>query len=145
MQDSSYAPLREDVSRAFVLKTIPISWPSIPVILPHKLRRKFRSTRSKIRSRASPTSSISSLETSFSPVDTLRALRAHPWSYYDGQYLLLAVFGIFSLCIIQSPGPMVKFIVATLLLTSLVLPITRQFFLPLLPIISWLIYFYACQ
>jgi hypothetical protein len=31
------------------------------------------------------------------------------------------------------------------LLLSLVLPITRQFFLPFLPIAAWLIFFYACR
>ena len=45
----------------------------------------------------------------------------------------------------QSPGPLLKTVVATLLLTSLVIPITRQFFLPFLPIAGWLVLFYACQ
>ncbi|KAI7679219.1 PAP2-domain-containing protein, partial [Hortaea werneckii] len=83
--------------------------------------------------------------TSFNPADTIRALRTHHWSFYDAQYLFLAVLGIFSLCVIQSPGPMMKTLVATLLMTGLVIPITRQFLLPFLPIASWLILFYACQ
>ncbi len=80
-----------------------------------------------------------------SPADTIRALRRHRWSFYDGQYLVLAVLGIFSLCIIESPGPLVKTVIATLLMTSLIIPLTRQFFLPFLPIISWLVLFYACR
>lgn len=76
---------------------------------------------------------------------TIRALQSHRWSLYDGQYLLLAFLGIFSLCVIQSPGALVKAAVAILLLTSLVLPITRQFFLPFLPIAAWLIFFYAAS
>jgi inositol phosphorylceramide synthase catalytic subunit len=40
---------------------------------------------------------------------------------------------------------MVKTLVATLLLGSLIIPVTRQFFLPFLPIASYLILFYACQ
>jgi membrane-associated phospholipid phosphatase len=46
---------------------------------------------------------------------------------------------------IKTPGPLVKSLVATLLLTSLTIPITRQFFLPFLPIAGWLILFYASQ
>ncbi|KAK5137177.1 hypothetical protein LTR08_000682 [Meristemomyces frigidus] len=135
----------ESTQRFFAVPKIPLSWPSIPVLLPHRLRRKFRSTRSKIRARQTPTSSIASLNTSFDPADTIRALRTHHWSYYDAQYLFLAFLGIFSLCIIQSPGPIAKTLVATLLLTSLVIPVTRQFTLPFLPIASWLVLFYACK
>lgn len=119
--------------------------PSLPAILPHRLRRKFRSTRSKIRSRQTPSSSISALQTSFNPKDTLRSLRQHQWSVYDAQYIFLAIVGIFALCVIQSPGPMVKTAVATLLMLSLLLPITRQFFLPFLPIAAWLVFFFSCQ
>lgn len=92
-----------------------------------------------------PTSTIATLNTSINPADTIRALRTHQWSYYDAQYLFLAILGIFSLSVIQSPGPFVKTLVATLLLTSLVIPLTRQFFLPFLPIAGYLLFFYACQ
>jgi hypothetical protein len=49
------------------------------------------------------------------------------------------------LSIIESPGPLVKTTVATLLLASLVFPITRQFFRPFMPIAAYLIWFYACR
>ena len=136
---------QESAQRFFSRSNILPSWPSMPVLVPHRFRRKFRSTRSKIHSRQAPASSITSLQTSFNPADTLKSLRTHQWSYYDAQYLFLAIVGIFSLCIIQSPGPLVKFVVATLLMTSLVLPVTRQFFLPFLPIAAWLVFFFACQ
>lgn len=93
----------------------------------------------------SPSSSIASLQTSFSPLDTLRSLQAHQWTAYDGQYLIIMVLGIFSLCVIENPGPLVKTAIATLLLASVVIPITRQFFLPFLPLLTYLIFFYACQ
>lgn len=131
--------------RFFATSKFPFTWPSIPILLPGRLRRKLRSTRSKIRSRQTPTSSIANLNTSFNPADTIRALRSHRWTYYDAQYLFLAMLGIFSLCIIKTPGPLTKTVVAGLLMTSLVIPITRQFFLPFLPIAGWLIFFYACQ
>ena len=142
---ASYAPLRDEAIRLFYTGKMSIPWPSVPVIIPHRIRRRFRTTRSKIRSRTSPTSSIAGLQTSFLPSDTIRALRLHQWSFYDGQYFLLAILGIFALAVIQSPGPMTKTFVAALYMTSLVLPITRQFVLPFSPIACWLVFYYACQ
>ncbi|TKA65394.1 hypothetical protein B0A55_09378 [Friedmanniomyces simplex] len=135
----------DSTQRFFTKSKLPLAWPSLPVLLPHCIRRKLRSARSKIRARQSPTTSIASLHTSINPADTLRALRTHHWSGYDAQYLLLAVLGIFSLCIIQTPGPLTKTLVATLLMTGLVIPLTRQLLLPGLPVIAWLIFFYSCQ
>ena len=121
---------------------IPFSWPpSIPTIIPHRLRRKLRS---KVRSRQSPSSSLTRLQTSYSPADTLVALRRHRWSFYDGQYLVLLILAIFSLCIIPSPGPLLKTAISTAIIAGLVLPVTRQFLLPSLAIWMWLIFFYAC-
>lgn len=75
------------------------------------------------------------------PVDTLHALRTHKWSFYDGQYLTLIILGIFSLCIIPSPGALVKTAFTTFIITALLLPVTRQFLLPSLAIWMWLIFF----
>lgn len=120
---------------------VTLPWKSIQLIFPHRVRRRLRS---KLRSRVSPASSISTLQTSFSPFDTLKSLQAHRWSVYDGQYLILIVLGVFSLCIIESPGPLAKTMVALGLIGSLLFPATCQFFLPFLPIACWLIFFYAC-
>lgn len=116
-------------------------WRSFKLLMPHRMRRRLRS---RLRSRQSPASSIASMQTSFSPRDTLRSLQSYRWSAYDFQYLLLMIIGIFSLSVIQA-NPVGKTAIASLLLTSLLLPITRQFFLPFLPVASWLIFFYACQ
>jgi hypothetical protein len=118
---------------------------ALPTLIPHRVRRKWRATRSRIRSRQSPTSSIASLNTSFSPADTLRSLRTHPWSIWDGQYLILAVVLIFSLSVSESPGPFAKTFLATLLMGGLVLPITRQFLLPFLPALTWLLLFSSAK
>ena len=40
---------------------------------------------------------------------------------------------------------MMKTLVATALITSLILPVTSQFFLPFLPIIAWLVLWYSCK
>ncbi|USP75099.1 hypothetical protein yc1106_02373 [Curvularia clavata] len=118
---------------------------ALPSLIPHRVRRKWRATRSRIRGRQSPTSSIASLETSFSPSDTLRSLRSHSWSIYDAQYLFLAIVAIFSLSVSEAPGPFAKTFIATLLMTGLCLPITRQFLLPLLPTLTWLFLFSSCK
>jgi hypothetical protein len=113
--------------------------------VPHKLRRKWRATRARLRGASSPSSSLTRLESSTSPADTLRDLRNHRWSPYDAQYLFMAVIGIFCLSIMNFPSPLFRTFVASLLLTALVIPVTRQFFLPLLPIISYLVLFYSCK
>jgi hypothetical protein len=118
---------------------------ALPSFIPHRVRRKWRATRSRIRSRQSPTSSLASLETSFSPKDTLRSLRTHPWSIYDGQYLILAIVAIFSLSVSEAPGPFAKTFTAALLMLGLVLPISRQFLLPFLPALTWLLLFSSCK
>lgn len=117
---------------------------ALPSFIPHRVKRKWRATRSRIRSRQSPTSSLASLETSFSPADTLRSLRSHPWSIYDGQYLILAIILIFSLSLSEA-GPFSKTFSATMLMLGLVLPITRQFLLPFLPALTWLLLFASCK
>lgn len=118
---------------------------SLPTIIPHRLRRKFRSTKTRLRANQPTTASITRLETSLNPADTLRSLKKHQWSVWDAQYIFLAILGIFSLCVIESPGPFAKTFVATLLILSLLIPLTRQFFLPFLPIAGWLVFFYACK
>ena len=116
------------------------SW--ITKTVPHRLRRKLKS---RIRSRQSPASSVSSVESSFNPAETLHTLLEHDWSYYDAQYLLLLLLALFSFSIIETYGPLFKTAVVILLLTALVLPVTRQFFLPFLPIATWLVFFYSCR
>lgn len=140
---ATYFPTQTDETTfRFMSARFSVPWPSMPVLIPHRLRRKLRS---RLRSRQSPASSITSLQTSLSPSDTLRSLRAHQWSYYDGQYIFLALVGVFSLCVIESPGALVKTSIATLITLSLLLPVTRQVSLPFLPVASWLILFYACR
>jgi len=92
-----------------------------------------------------PSSSIAALDLSFSPLDTVKALSRHQWSVYDAQYIFLLLIGIFVLCVVESPGAFVKMGLATLIILSLILPITRQFFLPTLPILGWLFLFWSCK
>lgn len=147
MKSSSYFHfLDNDVGSPYMLSKVKVpGLASLPTLIPHKVRRKWRATKSRVRSRQSPTSSIASLETSLSPADTLRCLRTHQWSFYDGQYLFLAIIAIFSLCVLESPGPVAKTFIASLLLTALVIPALRQFFLPFLPVATWLLLFASAK
>lgn len=142
MKPSKYAPIRSEYAPAnlFQRARICLPWTSVPAIIPHRFRRRLWS---KVRNRQSPASSVANLQWSVSPADTLRSLRAHKWSFYDGQYLILIVLGVFCLSVIETPGALVKTGVATFLITTLLIPLTRQFFLPFLPVASWLILFYA--
>lgn len=134
--------LWKDQPQKYLGKVPVIPWRSIKVFFPHRVRRRLRS---KLRSRVSPaSSSITSLKTSFSPLDTLKSLQGHQWTAYDGQYLFLIALGIFSLCAIESPGPLGKTVVSLALLTSLVVPITSQVMMPALPIITYLVFWFAC-
>ena len=113
-------------------------------IIPQKLRRKWRATKARMRG-GSPTTAITKLETSLLPTDAIRALRKHQWSIYDGQYLILAILAIFCLSIMTFPSALFRTFIAALLMSSLLIPLTRQFFLPFLPIIAYLVLFYSCK
>ncbi|KAL5120932.1 Phosphatidylinositol:ceramide phosphoinositol transferase (IPC synthase) [Pleosporales sp. CAS-2024a] len=146
MTNKSYLAFLDNSQAADMLSrtTVP-GLSALPSFIPHRMRRKWRATKSRIRSRQSVTSSIAGLDTSFSPSDTIKALRTHPWSIYDAQYLFLAIVAIFALSVSAAPGPFAKTFVAGLLMTGLCLPITRQFLLPLLPTLTWILLFSSCK
>lgn len=117
-------------------------WSNLPAfVVPHKLRRKLKS---RMRLNQSPASNLGKLETSFNPKDTIRSLRAHRWSIYDGQYLILMTIGVFALSIVEASA-IGKTLAAMALMAALVVPVTRQFFLPFLPILGWLIMYFASR
>jgi hypothetical protein len=76
----------------FTKAKIRFSWPPIPNPISRRYRRRFYST---FYSAQSPASSISLIETPFDISETIRALRAHRWSYYDGQHITLIILSIF--------------------------------------------------
>jgi hypothetical protein len=136
----------DDAPRMFNVASLPRAFPMLRGLIPHRVRRKWRATKTRIRNGGyTATSSITKLQTSFDPADTIKALRNHQWTLYDGQYLFLALLGIFCLNIIEFPGPFLKTLVSALILLSLIFPITRQFFFPCLPMFGWLFLFYGCK
>jgi len=87
---------------------------------------------------------VTRLQTSFNPLITLRVLRRHRWTLLDLQYPVLAGFILFSLCI-TPPAPLIKTLGVLGLILVLLMPITRQFFLPSLPIWTYLLYFFCSR
>ncbi|KAI6245503.1 Inositol phosphorylceramide synthase catalytic subunit aur1 [Erysiphe necator] len=133
----------KDTSRqSYVKAKMLFSWLSFLNPIPRRYRRRLRS---KFRSSISPTTNIAAVETSFNPRDTVRALRAHKWSAYDAKYLILIVITVFCLSVSRAPGPILKTGAASLLIAVLLIPVTRQFFLPVLPILTWVLFFFNAR
>ena len=143
----SFSLSKPDLSAAQMLAAPSLArrLPSFRALIPHRLRRKWRATRIRIRTSAASTSAISTLQTSFDPADTVRLLRQHQWTLYDLQYLLLGVVSLLCLSLTTGPGFLLKTLGAAGLLSITLIPITRQFFFPCLPLFGWLILFFNCK
>lgn len=89
-------------------------------------------------------SNVAAIQRSFNPADGLRALRRHRWNVYDIQHAITAVFVVFSFVIAPIPIYIDIAVVAGYALL-LLMPATRQFFLPSLPIWTYLFYFFASR
>ncbi|KAL1875953.1 hypothetical protein VTK73DRAFT_9664 [Phialemonium thermophilum] len=114
--------------------------------IPHKFR-PGRRLRSRTKSRSGPPireHSVTRLQTSFNVLDSLRALRRRQWRFLDLQYLILLGFVLFCLVITPS-APLIKTGAVVAYAVLLLMPITRQFFLPSLPIWIYLLYFFSSR
>lgn len=88
---------------------------------------------------------LSQLETSFDVRKTIHRIRKHRLQKTDILLAIqLAVF-IFCFSIMTNPPILGKFIIASLLIIAISIPITSQFFFNALPIFTWLILFFSCQ
>jgi hypothetical protein len=134
-------------------KLLPFAWPvalSLEKLnpIPHKYRpsRKTRMRLQKIKSNPGvpATDDITRLQTSFNVLENVAALRRRRWRIYDLQHLV--VFGVilFSLFILPS-APLIKTGALVVLGLLLLMPITGQFFLPSLPIWTYLLYFFSSR
>lgn len=94
---------------------------------------------------APPGSSLSHLETSWDIRKTVRQLKSHSYKWGDIQYLLLFVILVFSFSVTQDPAPFVRFLLAIVLLLAVTVPILKTFWLPFMPIGTWLILYFSCQ
>ncbi|KAG7293787.1 hypothetical protein NEMBOFW57_003844 [Staphylotrichum longicolle] len=129
-------------------KLLPLRWPSTLAQL-NPIPQKFRPAR-KLRLRLQPTKShdrpddITRLQRSFDIRGSLKALRTRRWSLWDLQHFITIGFVLFSLAILPS-APLIKTGVLVVLAALLLMPITQQFFLPSLPIWTYLLYFFASR
>ncbi|TKY86764.1 hypothetical protein EX895_004404 [Sporisorium graminicola] len=74
--------------------------------------------------------------------------RFRAWSPSKGErfkYGFLLFIALFSLFVMESPAFPYKLIIPALYTTTLLFPVTSQFFLPAAPIFAWLILFYSCK
>lgn len=100
-------------------------------------------TATRRRSRSNP-SDVTALHKSFNPWDGIRDLLRRRWHLVDVQYLFLATLVFFSLGIAPS-APVVKTFALLGAAWILLMPATRQFFLPSVMIWVWLVYFFCSR
>lgn len=140
-------------------KMLPLRWPGAlaGLKLSNPIPPNYRSKARKLRLRLSLSGigkpnagtqnrpdDITRLQTSFDPRESIRLLRTRTWTLWDLQYIVLAGYITFSLAILPS-APLIKMGAVVLGALLLLMPITRQFFLPSLPIWTYLLYFFASR
>ena len=134
-------------------KIMPFAWPAVLNLghlnpIPHKYRsnRKSRMRLQKIKSNSGPQAAddVTRLQTSFNVLENITALRNRRWRLFDLQYPLLFGYIMFSLFILP-PAPLIKTGGLVALAVLLLMPITSQFFVPSLPIWTYLLYFFSSR
>lgn len=129
-------------------KLLPLRWPSTLAQL-NPIPRRYRSARKlRLHLRGSRgqdhANDITRLQTSFDIKRSLRALRTRKWTLWDLQHVVIFGYILFSLAILPS-APFLKTGALLVLGLLLLMPITQQFFLPSLPIWTYLLYFFASR
>ena len=134
-------------------KLLPFAWPTAlnlsqlnPIPQKYRPSRKTRMRLQKIKSNSGPQAAddVTRLETSFNVLDSVNALRRRRWHVYDLQYVLLLGYVMFSLFILPS-APLLKTAALVGGAILLLVPVTSQFFLPGLPIWTYLLYFFSSR
>lgn len=129
-----------------------LQWPrALKINIPERFqpggnssRRRSRSSKYRRQQHHDETTDITRLQRSFNPLDGVRAIQRHRWGWLDIQYPLMAGFMIFSLVIAPMPI-LVKIGIPTISLLVCLMPATRQFFLPSMPIWIYLLYFFCSR
>ena len=113
-------------------------------ILPQKSHAKKLRLRPRAKSGATPIEDVTQLQTSFDVRTTLKALRTRRWRLIDLHHVATVACIVFSLSILPS-APLIKCAAMGLLGILLLMPVTQQFFLPSLPIWTYLLYFFSSR
>lgn len=111
--------------------------------IPHKYR-PGRRRMARLRTHFPRPDDVTRLQTSFNPLDTVRALRRHRWVLLDLQYVFLAAIALISLSL-APPAPLIKTFSVMGGVLLFLMPITRQFFWPGAAIWVYLIYFFCSR
>lgn len=101
--------------------------------------------KAKFLADSTPDNLLGKLETSWDIRKTIRKLQKHEWQKSDIFHIIEVLILIFCFSVIRNPPLLGRLFIGGLLLLAVLIPITSQFFLPALPIFSWLILFYTCQ
>ena len=133
-------------------KLLPFAWPGALTLaqlnpIPQKYRpsrRTMRLQKVKPISGVQAAKEVSRLNTSLNVLDSIAALQRRRWSVYDLQHLITAGFILFSLSILPS-APLIKTGAMVVLGLLLLVPVSQQFFLPSLPIWTYLLYFFSSR
>jgi hypothetical protein len=131
---------------------LPFLWPGSLNLsqfnpIPYKFRpsRKLRMRqRARSAAEAKGQDDVTRLNTSFNVLETLRHLRRRQWKLLDLQHVIIAGFLVFCMFITPS-APLIKMGAVVAYSMLLLMPITQQFFLPSLPIWTYLIYFFSSR
>ena len=103
-----------------------------------------RRTRSKSKHTPPGVAHIATLQRSFNLWDGIRTLQKHKWQLSDLQYVVLAGLVLLSFSITPS-APAIKTFAILGGSWVLLMPASRQFFLPSLAIWVWLLYFFSSR
>lgn len=86
---------------------------------------------------------VGRMDKSLSPSDTIQRLRKHTFTLADTVHLFHIFLATFWLAIMQFPGFPLKLFIPIIYAIFLVVPLTCQFFLPAVPVVSWILAFYS--
>lgn len=89
---------------------------------------------------------VGRLDKSLSPASTLAKLRRYQFTYTEVIiYTVHILLAIFWLTIMEVPGFPMKLGIPVLFTIALLIPLTSQFFVPAIPVLSWVIAFYSSK
>lgn len=107
--------------------------------------QRYRIGRRRTKSKSGPgNEEITALKTSFNAWDGVRDFQKHKWATSDLQYVFLGLLALFCLWI-APPAPGVKLLAVVGSVWLMLMPATRQFFLPSSMIWIWLLYFFCSR
>ncbi|KAI0791414.1 PAP2-domain-containing protein [Abortiporus biennis] len=87
---------------------------------------------------------VARLDKSLSPHDTFQRIKQHTFTLSDSIYLFHILLAAFWLIILEAPF-WLKFLIPTAFTTALIIPFTSQFFLPAIPVFSWLLTYFSSR